>query len=69
MMIGKNILVTPNSVYPFNENKDIKGLGDKNVCSTAFINGTANTIGFCVEYKEYMNKEISKINIDTEEDW
>ena len=66
LMVGKNKLVAPNCAYPFGENKDIKGLADKNLCSTAFINATAETIGMCVEYKAYLNKEFGK---ETEEDW
>lgn len=70
MLVAKNILINPNSIYPFGENNDIKGLGDKNACSLALINAMANVIGICDEYKEYLNKEFNKVStFEDKEDW
>lgn len=68
-LTAKDILVSPNQVYPFRENTNIKGLGDKNVCSLAFINATANVIGTCVEYKRFLNKEFSKSTTFDDDNW
>lgn len=70
-MTGKNLLVKPGEAYPFDcVTEDIKGLCDETVLCLSYINSNANTIGICIDYKDFMNKEFNKITIiDEDENW